>query len=349
MSAPVFRAAVLSAALTLSAGGIANAATSPPPNPSLIPARVGGSVSYHYDAIETGQRGTTTTRAVLTITRVVNDRVTITVTPDEGPATAVAARLGRDGVLRPDYADSRSSVGPAGGGPTSDIPMDRPLGGLPGDAPGPSRYSVAGFTRNLEIRPAIPESVRVLAALLASRPAAGTNARTWPFAAAVQSSESSVPMTGRAGEARGSETTVVADGSGDVLIAAARDGFATQPRSDGSQRDGSQRGGGQRGGGVLFPGGGQGGQGGEGGGVYGSGRGRRGGQGGGQSAGGQSPGGQSSGSAEQQRTVPATVSLHVESTFRGGRLVLARGSDTATTHATGGDVTTTLRWTLTAL
>lgn len=298
----------MSAALTVSAGGVAHAAISTQPNPSLIPARVGGSVSYHYDAIETGQRGTTTTRAVLTITRVVNDRVTITVTPDEGPATAVAARLGRDGALRPDYADARSSAGRAGGGDaTADIPLDRPLGGLPGDAPGSSRYSVAGFTRNLEIRPAIPESVRVLAALLASRPAAGTNARTWPFAAAVQSSESSVPMTGRAGEARASESTVVADGTGDVLIAAARDGFATQPRSDGSQR----------------------------GGVYGSGRGRRGGQG--------------SGSAEQQRTVPATVSLHVESTFRGGRLVLARGSDAATAHATGGDVTTTLRWTLTAL
>jgi hypothetical protein len=105
----------------------------------------------------------------------------------------------------------------------------------------------------------------------------------------------------------------------------------------------------ERGGGVLFPGGGQGGQGGQGGGVYGSGRGRRGGQSGGQSPGGQSPGAQGSGSVDPQRTVPVTVSLHVESTFRAGRLVLARGSDAATAHAVSGDVTTTLRWTLTAL
>jgi len=306
----------MSAALTVFAGGIATAALAPPPAPSpatsLIPAHVGGSVSYHYDAIETGPRGTTNTRAVLTLTRVVNDRVTITVTPDEGPATAVVARVGRDGALRADSTDA----------PSSDIPLDRPLG--------------AGFAPAREAHTAIPESVRVLAALLASRPATSTNARTWPFAAIVQSSESSVAMTARAGESHGTETTVIADGSGEVQVAASRDSAATpQPRNDG----------GQRGGGVFFPGGGQGGQGGQGGGVYGSGRGRRGGQGGG----GQSPGGQSSATADQQRTVPATVNLHVESTFRGGRLVLARGSDAATTHASGGDATTTVRWTLTAL
>ena len=74
-------------------------------------------------------------------------------------------------------------------------------------------------------------------------------------------------------------------------------------------------------------------------------RGRRGGQG----AGGQGAGGQSSGATGQQQSVPATVSLHVESTFRGGRLVLARGSDATTTHDVGGDVASTVRWTLTAL
>ena len=294
----------MSAALTVAAGGIAPAALAPPQNASLVPARVGSSVSFHYDAIETGPRGTTTTRAVLTLTRVVNDRVTSTVTPDEGGATAVVARLGRDGALRDDASDARSSTRPAGSGAdASDIPLDRPLGGLPGDAPGPSRYSVAGFTTNLEIRPEIPQSVRVLTALIASRPAPGTNARAWPFAANFQSSESAVAMTGRAGESHGAETSLAADGTGEVQVAAARDG----------------------------------------GGVYGSGRGRR----GGQSGGAQSPGGQSP--AEQQRTLPATVNLHVESTLRAGRLVLARGSEAATTHAPGGDVVTTVRWTLTAL
>jgi uncharacterized membrane protein YgcG len=323
MNAPVFRAAAMSAALTVAAGGIASTALAPPPAPSLVPARVGGSVSYHYDAIETGPRGTTTTRAVLTLTRVVNDRVTITVTPDEGPATAVVARLGRDGALQADATNA----------PSSDIPMDRPLGGLPGDA--------RGFVPARAARVAIPDSVRVLGALLASRPATGTNARTWPFATVVQSSESSVAMTARAGDSHGTETTLIADGSGEVQIAAARDSAAAQPRSDGGTRSGGGQGGGGQRGGVLFPGGGQGGQGG---GVYGSGRGRRGGQGGGQS-----PGGQTSGANDQQRLVPATVSLHVESTFRAGRLILARGSDAATSHAAGGDVATTVRWTLTAL
>lgn len=341
----------MSAALTLSAAGAATAAiaVAPAPPSSLVPPRVGGSVSYHYDAVETGPRGTTNTRAVLTLTRVVNDRVTITVTPDDGPATAVVARIGRDGVLQADAGDVRARG--YAGGEASDIPLDRPLGGIPGDSRGPSDSRSpsgygggggygSGYGAAREARAEIPESVRVLAALVGSRTAAGANARSWPFAAAF-ASQGSVAMTARAGESHGTETTVVADGSGDVQIAAARDTTAT--RTDGGAGDnGGRRGGdngGQRGaGGIFFPGGGQGG-------VYGGGRGRR----GGQTAGGQYPGGSGSGASAQQRTVPASVALHVESTFRGGRLVLAHGSDTRTAHATGGDVTTTVRWTLSAL
>ncbi len=138
--ASVFGAAAMSAALTVSAAGVATAALAPPPIPSLVPAHVGSSVSYHYDAVETGARGMTSTRAVVTLTRVVNDRVTVTVTPDEGPATAVVARLGRDGTLRADPAGARTPGGPGGegagrtggGADATDIPLDRPLGRTPG-------------------------------------------------------------------------------------------------------------------------------------------------------------------------------------------------------------------------
>ncbi|MBV8368398.1 MAG: hypothetical protein JO036_05620, partial [Candidatus Eremiobacteraeota bacterium] len=46
--------------------------------------------------------------------------------------------------------------------------------------------------------------------------------------------------------------------------------------------------------------------------------------------------------------VQATVAYHVESAFRGGRLELARGTETTTPHANGA-VPSTVRWTLTPL
>ena len=68
------------------------AATTAPPlaaaTPSLIPSHVGASVSFHYDAIESGPRGAGGTHAVVTLTRIVNDRVAVTISPDEGQAGA---------------------------------------------------------------------------------------------------------------------------------------------------------------------------------------------------------------------------------------------------------------------
>ena len=372
-SARLRRAAAASVAtVSLWLPGTAGAATpKPAPRPapapaapsSLIPARVGASASYHYDANETGPQGTTSTRAVVTLTRVVNDRVTVTVTPDDAAPAASVVRIAADGSLAIEGGADRVARAAANAG-GSDIPLDRPLGGLPGDtrggqaggaAPsnggggyganaGAASYGTGGAVR--PARPALPESVRVMVALVAARGAAGANAKAWPFTAGVGSS-GAVPMTAHLGEPHGGELTVVADGSGETRLPSSDARVPEERRRDRPRRRGRsarrcRRAARRR---RLLP---------QrrpewhrpgrrsGGGVYGGGR-RRGGQGG------QGGGAQGAGGYAQQQGAPATVTLHVESTFRNGRLVLAHGSDATVAHASGADATTTVRWTLTAL
>lgn len=367
----------------------------------LIPARVGASVSFHYDANERGPRGTTATHAVITLTRVVNDRVAVTVTPDDGAPTALVARVSRDGMLEPDLSARTAARSDAD---ASGVPLDRPIGGLPGgDSRGGSSTGSAGpgmpgggsgtggaggaggdgsgggyggsgggyggsgggyggsdggygrqragFGRGSAAE--IPESLRVVAALVAARASGAAGAKNWTFAAPVGSAGSpGIAMTGRLGEVRGGDTTVVADGSGDAGMAGSPNpsgsntGSSTgrgSGRSGGGRRSGGAgngTGGGGGIGGIFFPGGGGGAGGGNpGGGAPGSGRGPRGADGGAQSPDG----------GAQRRMVSATVALHVESVFRNGRLHLARGSNTTTAHEAGGDVASSVYWTLTAL
>jgi hypothetical protein len=319
-------------ALTL-AGTLAVSAA--PPSPALIPSHVGSSVSFHYDAIENGPRGAGGTHAVLTLTRIVNDRVAITISPDEGQPSAVIARVLSDSSLRFDVAEPRRAESAYGGGRQagSDLPMDGPIGGLPG-AGAPGQGQGQGRTQSGAapgaMRAEVPASVRIVSALVAARPSASTH--SWPFSVAFGASEPGIPMTAKLEKAVGTEATVVADGTGEIRVAAAATG-ATQP---------------------AYP---------QGGGTGGYGRGRRGGSGmpgqgnpgqgipgqGGPGQGMPGQGGYAATPAPQ--AVPATATLHVETTFRGGRLQLARGSETTVVHggSTSGDATTSVRWTLTAL
>ena len=323
-----------------------------PPSPSLIPSHVGASVSFHYDAIENGTRGAGGTHAVVTLTRVVNDRVAVTISPDEGQASAFVARVQRDGSLRFDQAESRRTESANGGGRQagSDLPMDGPIGGLPGagtpgqgqsqgqgqgQGQGRGQYGRAQSGAQGAAGAEVPASLRIVSALIAARPTAST--RNWPFSVAFGASEPGVAMIAKLQNAVATEATVVADGTGEIRVAAAVTG-ATQPaypQGGGTGGYGRGRRGGSGNPGQGIPGQGGPGQGAPGQGGYGQGQGQ-----GGYAA------------APVPQTVPATATLHVESTFRAGRLQLARGSETTVVHAgsgTTGDTTTSVRWTLTAL
>ncbi len=290
---------------------------------SVVPVHVGMSLAYRYELEQTGPRGTTTTRASVALTRVAGDRVTVTLTPETGEPTALVGRIATDGTLHLDTPTDERGAGAS----AADVPQDTPLGGLPDDPRG-NGASQAG-TGAAGGRGAQTPAWAALASLLAFRATGGTTTPSWTFSAPVgPAGTGAVPLlalTARATTAQnGLVETVVADGRGDVQLAAA----SGSPGAYGGRgTGGTRRRGGTQGGG--YPGGGQGG--------YPS---RRGGQSGGQS----SPDG--SGGIAAGRTVPATVVLHVESVFRDGRLASARGTQTSTLHAGGSDTTAIVRWTL---
>jgi hypothetical protein len=337
------RVAAVFSALALAAGTAAQAAPAPAtqaglPALALVPAHVGGSISFHYDANESAPGGPAT-HAVVTLTRVVNDRVAITQTPDEGSPTAAVARIENGGGLRLE-SGSRFARGEAAanGGPRTndgDVPLDRPIGGLPGQtgsAPGGygggqgtggygqrgqgtggygQRGQSAGTFDRPAQRSAVPNGILVVAALVAGRSQAPASARGWSFS--TPAANAFVPMTARVESLRSGVASVVADGSGEIQVAS---GEVAVPQPQQS------------------PAGGYGGYGGR----------RRGGNG--QRSYGGNGG---NGGYIPQSTVPATVAYHVESTFRGGRLTLARGSETTTPHGGAAQSPTTVRWTLTPL
>ncbi|HEX3466201.1 MAG TPA: hypothetical protein VHS78_19280, partial [Candidatus Elarobacter sp.] len=328
-------AAALSAAFALTAATAAGAAPAPQtalPALALVPPRVGGSVSFHYDANESSAQGASQTHAVVTLTRVVNDRVAITVTPDDGSPSATVARI-ENGALRLD-AGARASraESPRSDAPRGDdaqIPMDRPIGGLPGGTaptgPGQGGYGQGGYGQGRSgqggygqggygqgsgaygqrfgaaaERRAVPSSIAVIAALVAGRSGAGSAARSWSFATVAAGANGSVPMTAHVESLRDGVASVVADGSGQVELASAETAVPQQLSQNGGY-GGRRRGG-------------QGGYGGQDQGGYG-----RTGQGGNVGPG-QGGYGQGGGYAPQRTMTPATAAFHVESTFRGGRL-----------------------------
>ena len=304
------------------------------PSPSLIPSRVGASTSFHYDAIENGPNGSGGTHAVVTLTRIVNDRLAITISPDEGQAVAVTARVQGDGSYRVDRTDARRQQATFGGGRAADpnLPMDGPIGGLPGGAGGTGQGQYPGQGQGqgrgqygqaqygggaVAARVEIPAGVRVLSALIAARTSASMG--SWPFTVALGASEPGVAMIAKLEKTAGSEATVVADGTGEVRIAPAT-AAATQrsPQQTGTGGYGRRRGQGQ--------------------GIPGQGQGAPG------------QGGYGQGNYPAPQALPATATVHVESTFRGGRVQLARGSETTVVHGgVSGDTTTSVRWTMTAL
>jgi hypothetical protein len=343
------------AALAMASGAAASAAPAPPaPEPALpaltlLPQRVGASVSFHYDANATAPAANGPAHAVVTLTRVVNDRVAITVTPDDGAPSAVLGRI-ENGTFRIDAAAARSGRADVARADGAGVPSDGPIGGLPGGTnggagprgdggygqrgqggygQGPSGQGPSGqggygqggygqgggYASRAEARPTVPGAIAVVAALVAGRAGAGAS-RSWAFTAAAGAG-GGVPMTARVESVRGGVASISAEGSGEAQVPSEQPLTVAAPPQGGEGGYGGRRGGG----------------------GYGGGRGGYGGQPGGY-------GGQ--GAAQPRATVTATVAYHVESAFRGGRLELARGSETITPHATGAPAST-VRWTLTPL
>lgn len=199
---------------------------------SVIPVRVGMSLAYRYELEQSGPRGTITTRASVALTRVASDRVTVTLTPETGEPTALAGRIATDGTLHLDApADAR---GPDAG--TADLPQDTPLGGLPDDPRGGQAGTGGGYGGRYGSgaggaggRARQTPAWTALAALLAFRVTGGTPTPSWTFSAPVGPAASgSIPLlalTAHASTAQnGLVETVVADGRGDVQLAAAGSG-----------------------------------------------------------------------------------------------------------------------------
>jgi len=187
---------------------------------ALIPARAGTTAIYGYQLDANGPRGSQSLRGVVVITRLANGRAVVTLAPDVGNASAVAAAIAPDGTL---HAAPPSS---------SDVPSE-------------------GFGRSLPAT--IPPGLRALVALLVTPPA-GT---TWPLA--VEAGDAAAPATlsltaSTRGASNEADRTYAADGTGTVEVAQ-----PPAPRERGGFGRGGGGGGGG-GGGFGFPGGGGGGR-----------------------------------------------------------------------------------------
>jgi uncharacterized membrane protein YgcG len=161
--------------------GATVAATLAPPPFALVPPHPGTSVIYGYQVDATSPRGTQSARGVVIVTRLANGRAVVTLAPDLGAASAVAAAVGADGSLH---------AAP----PSSD---ETPGEGF-GRAPAP-----------------IPPGLRALTALLAA-PANGTS---WPVAveAGDPGALATIGLSAHAVQ-HATDLTVSADGSGNVQI-----------------------------------------------------------------------------------------------------------------------------------
>jgi hypothetical protein len=375
--------AVAATAFALVAGPftVAVAAVPVPAPLAFVPPHAGESQAYRYEVDETGgPRGAIKVRQSMTFAREANDRLKITVTPDDGTATTVYAIIAADGSLSPapaplaTRAPYAARVNPPAPGasavPTTDpsLPLNRPIlalpaggattrtrdsaqGGYPGGGQQGGAYPRGGQAGGQSFpritQPSLPRNVQIVGSLVAAARAAQQPASNgFAFSAIVGEAPRSfstydpsqtvapspapapaVPMTAKLTALKAGDTQIVADGNGSVVLGLGGlgDGAAAggqQRRSGGGGRAGGQGGGI---GGILMPGGGTGGGG-------------RGGQG----------GGGRRAQAGGATSTPATMNLHVESTFHNGTLQVARGKTTTTYTQNGANVTTTSTWLLSA-
>lgn len=183
------------------------------PASGFIPARIGATATYQYEATESGTTGNASVHTSFAITRTAVDEISLALQATNGQRVTREALIGDDGSLQP-FAP-RNSPTPSPSATPTEAPRRRVIPTIT-DSPVPRMRTEL---------PAIPEPVLELAAMLAAASADGTYPRTWmhglnatdvPFVMSLSRSDS------------GPVSILVADGGGSGnmihLEATARDG-----------------------------------------------------------------------------------------------------------------------------
>ena len=175
------------------------AAAATVPTSGFIPARVGATATYQYDATESGTLGNMPIHTSLTITRTGADEISVMLKTADGRSDVREALIGDDGSLQP-FAP-RISATPSPSPTPHQAPRHRPIPTIT-DSPRPqAKHEPAG----------IPEPVLELASMLAATDADGTYPRTWRHSL----SSSNVPFVlSLSRNDNGSVSVFVADGGG---------------------------------------------------------------------------------------------------------------------------------------
>jgi hypothetical protein len=183
------------------------------PASGFIPARIGSTASYQYDATESGTSGNISIHTSLTISRTSADKLSVALKTADGKSAEREALIGDDGSLQPFAPRSLGTPSPS---PTpTQAPRHRPIPTIT-ESPRPKARHEP---------PAIPEPVLEVAAMLAAAETEGTYPRTWRHAL----DSSSVPFVlSLSRNENGPVSVFTADGGGSGnaihVEAAVRDG-----------------------------------------------------------------------------------------------------------------------------
>gem|GEM_PF-4998922 len=140
------------------------------PVSGFIPARIGSTAAYQYEATESGTTGNVSVHASFTITRTAADEISLALQLPDGQRVIREALIGDDGSLQP-FAP-RNSPTPAPSATPTETPRRRVIPTIT-DSPVPRARTEL---------PGIPEPVLELAPMLAASVPDGTYPRTWMHA-----------------------------------------------------------------------------------------------------------------------------------------------------------------------
>jgi hypothetical protein len=169
------------------------------PVSGFIPARVGTTATYQYEATQSGTTGNVSVHTSFAITRTAADEISLALQAPDGQRVTREALIGDDGSLQP-FAP-RNSPTPAPSATPTETPRRKPIPTIT-DSPVPRARTEL---------PGIPEAVLELAPMLAAAGAEGAYPRTWTHAL----SASDVPFVMSLSRSdTGPVTILVADGGG---------------------------------------------------------------------------------------------------------------------------------------
>lgn len=174
-------------------------------NFAFLPAKVGDSVTYRYEATESGSHSSGTTREAITLTRASSDDVAIDMLPNAARTAPTTAMIMEDGTLQaitPQETPARiASPSPS---PSAKGRARVPRGSQPSFQP------VLIPTAIPEARARFPQALSEVLSLLVTAGAPGEFPRTWIFTPSTLSGPLTLSLSR---SVDGERTTFVADGS----------------------------------------------------------------------------------------------------------------------------------------